>query len=109
MKRPIFAEVDTLAVAESWTALTDLERMNLVNGIADRPEFQALSVVRADCQGQVYACLDESVGASSRGTLLLDFEAALKSDLDVGLVVWVDPLDDRNRLRHLRGVTVKII
>ena len=42
-----------------------------------------------------------------RGPLLLDFEVFLKEAIDPGLVVWLEPLGDRNSLRNLRGIEVK--
>jgi hypothetical protein len=46
------------------------------------------------------------VKAAERGTLLLDFEQELKKTFDQSLVVWLQPLGDKNSLRRLRGIKI---
>ncbi len=105
-----FASDLTFAVGDNWQGLSEASRVERVRDVrASDPRFQLLSIVSANATGEVIVSLNDSVGASLRGTLLLDFEDALKSKVDMGLVVWVEPMNDRNRLRHLRGVTVKSV
>jgi hypothetical protein len=47
--------------------------------------------------------------ASVRGSLLLDFEECIKKNIDQGLTVWGEALGDKNSLRNLRGIEVKIL
>lgn len=54
----------------------------------------------------VTVAFTEPVPASRRGTLLLDYEAALVKTVP-GAVVWHEALGDRNSLRNLRGIEVK--
>ena len=66
-----------------------------------------INVVAAKQDGQIIVTLEKPMPASKRGPLLLDFEVFLKEAIDPGLVVWLEPLGDRNSLRNLRGIEVK--
>lgn len=66
-----------------------------------------LMIMEAKKDGQVIVSLLESLPADKRGTLLLNLEAFLKESIDPGLVVWLEPLGDRNSLRNLRGIEVR--
>jgi len=50
--------------------------------------------------------MKQSLPASERGPFLLDLEDYLR-EIDQALVVWLQPLGDRNSLRNLRGIEVK--
>jgi hypothetical protein len=73
----------------------------------NRPRFSFIEVVYAKADGQLVLRLNESLGASKRGTLLLDFEEELKKCVDQGLTVWLEPIGDKSSLRKLRGIEVK--
>jgi hypothetical protein len=47
------------------------------------------------------------MSASERGTFLLDLESLLKSQIDNGINIWLEPIGDKNSLRNLRGIEVK--
>jgi len=64
-------------------------------------------ITAAKQNGQIIVNLVESMPASKRGPLLLSLEAFLKEAIDPSLVVWLEPLGDRNSLRNLRGIEVK--
>ena len=49
----------------------------------------------------------ESVSASERGTILMDYEDYLRGSGIPDAIVWAVPLGDRNSLRNLRGIEVK--
>lgn len=49
----------------------------------------------------------EPVPASERGTLLMDAEDILREATGLPLIIWHEPLGDRNSLRNLRGIEVK--
>jgi len=104
------AQVNTPSPGLAWRQLSDAGRLTLVldalrAGAA--PSSSVIVVVAAKQDGQIIVTLKESMPASKRGTLLLDFEASLKGAIDPGLVVWLEPLGDRNSLRNLRGIEVK--
>ena len=105
-----YANTDTPTPGHAWCQLTDDERRALVNktvGANMASSSQILVIVEAKLDGQVIVNLLEPVPADKRGTLLLDLEAFLKESIDPGLVVWLEPLGDRNSLRNLRGIEVK--
>ena len=57
-------------------------------------------------QSEILVELRVPIKASERGTLLLDFEQELKNIFDQSLVVWLQPLGDKNSLRRLRGIKI---
>ena len=94
----------------AWRQLSDDERLALVNNTVSAKitsSNKILVIVEAKSDGQGIINLLEPVSADKRGTLLLDLEAFLKESIDPGLVVWLEPLGDRNSLRNLRGIEVK--
>lgn len=66
-----------------------------------------IELVEAKQDGQVIVRLTQDTSAAQRGTLLLDLEDHLKTAVDHGCVVWLEPLNDRSSLRNLRGIAVK--
>jgi len=104
------ANTDTPTPSLAWCQLSDSERLDLIMNTVDAmmvPASKNLVIVEAKLDGQVIVSLLEPVPADKRGTLLLDIEAFLKESIDPGLVVWLEPLGDRNSLRNLRGIEVK--
>ena len=103
------ANAPTLTCDRRWMALTDQERILEILRIIEKnnPRFSCIDVVYAKVDGQVILRLTENLGASLRGLLLLDFEEVLKSSVDKGLTVWLEPIGDKSSLRKLRGIEVK--
>ena len=102
------AQTRTPVPGPAWRQLSDAERVRLVNEtLRSATTGDLLAVVDARPDGQVFGNLTKPLPASERGTLLLDFEASLTRAIDPGLVVWLEPLGDRNSLRNLRGIEVK--
>lgn len=105
-----YANVDTPPPRQSWRQLSDGERLIRVkeavgNGMS--AISQQITIIEAQKDGQVILNLGDPLPADRRGTVLLDLEAFLKEAIDPGLVVWLEPLGDRNSLRNLRGIEVK--
>lgn len=107
LKEISFAQTPTCGV--DWVERDDASRELLVTQlIAKHPEWAAIMQVhRAQRDGQVIVKFLIPLGAQQRGTLLLDFEMCLKQHIDIGLSVWLEPLEDRSSLRRLRGIEVK--
>lgn len=107
LKEISFAQTPTCGM--NWVELNDASRELLVTQLIEKhPAWAAIMQVhRVQRDGQVIVKFLVPVGAQQRGTLLLDFEACLKQHLDVGLTVWLEPLEDRSSLRRLRGIEVK--
>jgi hypothetical protein len=110
-KKIFFAEIDSPAPSIEWISLGEEQRINKINQIVQEinSDFLVeLSIVAAKRDGQVVVKLLNSLNASVRGTLLLDFEEFIKKYIDQGLTVWGEALGDKNSLRNLRGIEVKI-
>lgn len=105
-----YAQTNTPSPSPAWRQLPDTERLTLVmDTLHNVPTALDRNVViaAANQDGQILVSLVEPMPAGKRGTLLLDLEATLKAAIDPGLVVWLEPLGDRNSLRNLRGIEVK--
>lgn len=106
----IYANAETLTPGAAWRQLSNEERVALVEKVVANqfgPANKILELVEVKADGQVIVNLLKPVPADKRGTLLLDFEDSLKNSIDLGLVVWLEPLGDRSSLRNLRGIEVK--
>ena len=105
-----YADVPTPTPGAVWTALNESQRLNQVfNKLQNSPkQFLAqIELVTAKADGQVIVHMKHSLPASLRGPFLLDLEEYLR-EIDQALVVWLEPLGDKNSLRNLRGIEVKI-
>lgn len=105
-----YAQTNTPSPGLAWRQLSDAERLTLVmNALhAGTATLNGIVVIAAAKQdGQIIVNLVKPMPASKRGPLLLDLEAFLKDAIDPSLVVWLEPLGDRNSLRNLRGIEVK--
>lgn len=102
------AEVNSPEASLEWRQFEPDQRIKFVADFRDsRPEFQKLRVTRALSDGQVFVELVEPLPPAVRGSLLLDFESGLKTNVDQGLVVWCEPLGDKSTLRNLRGIEIR--
>jgi hypothetical protein len=104
-----YADVLTPVPSFAWTVQSDRQRINQVLKRLEASEAESLShveVVAAKADGQVIVHMKQSLPASHRGPFLLDLEEYLR-EIDQALVVWLEPLGDRNSLRNLRGIEVK--
>ncbi len=102
------ANADGPTVGAVWSEASDASRLNRVNGgLRENSDFEALEAVDARLDGQVFLSLLRPLRASERGILLRDAEAHLKVRVDAGIVVWCQPIGDKNSLRRLRGVELK--
>jgi len=106
-----YASTITPPTSLRWQQMSDDQRLALV--------VQAITLNQVNIQrillpietmpdGQVIFRFVEPISADRRGTILLDLEEFLKKGVDPGVTVWIETLDDRNSLRHLRGVEVNV-
>jgi hypothetical protein len=106
-----YAEVHSPNPSANWLALSEPLRIEKINQAVNQknPSFnKELLVVSAKNNGDVVVRILNPLTAFVRGTLLLDFEEFLKQEMDQGLTVWGEALGDKNSLRNLRGIEVKI-
>ncbi len=104
-----YADVETPVPGAEWMALDERQRVDqvLVKLKASPMKFLSqIQVIAAKVDGQVIVHMKNSLQANQRGPFLLDLEDCLK-EIDQALVVWLEPLGDRNSLRNLRGIEVK--
>jgi hypothetical protein len=102
------AHIETPVVSDSWRKLTHYDRLKTVMQVAYPAFEKTLEVTDVKSTGEVIVRLTSPIPASERGMTLLNFESQLKSTVDEGLCVWVEPLGDKNSLRRLRGIQVTI-
>jgi hypothetical protein len=104
-----YADTETLIPSKHWAEAADKERLTLVlDRVKSIPRFMdLLQILSTKADGQIIVRLLKPIAAGERGTLLFDLEEFLKSSVDPGLVVWVEPLGDKSSLRNLRGIKVK--
>jgi hypothetical protein len=106
-----FAGVNTPTPSVEWIRSTESERLSRIAElmmVGDQDFQRWLSVISAKEDGQITVRFNQPLSPGDRGTLLLDFEAALKKVVDSGLVVWAESLGDKNTLRNLRGIEVRV-
>lgn len=112
MKKKIFyAEIDSPNPSTQWSDLSDLERIERVTQVVNQAnqEFnKEFLIVAAKKDGQVVVRMLNPLAASVRGSLLLNLEEHIKGNLDQGLTVWGEALGDKNSLRNLRGIEVRV-
>jgi hypothetical protein len=97
----------TPQVRSKWVSKDDFNRIQLVQNVIDGTQFEDLVFpTRTFADGQIYLTFKKSISASQRGILLLDLELLLKDKIDLGIVVWCEPIGDKNSLRNLRGIEI---
>lgn len=103
---PDDATTVTPTPATPWRAHSDSKRIALVTQHVAAWNA-CVEVVDTRVRGSVVLALTRDLSAGMRGILLRDIERHLKTEIDEGLVVYLQPKEDKNALRKLRGVTVK--
>lgn len=110
-KKIFYADVDSPTPSASWIGLSESERIEKINKVLNQKKVifgKELVIVTAKNNGEVVVRMLNPLAASVRGTLLLDFEEFIKQEIDQGLTAWVEALGDKNSLRNLRGIEVKV-
>lgn len=102
-----YAWMETPKPGARWLSWSPESRSTEVqNVLAQDNRYSFLEVSRALDDGSVFFFSDARLTASTRGALLLGAEGLLKQVIDAGISVWIEPMDDKNALRRLRGVTL---
>lgn len=65
-----------------------------------------VKVTRVRDNGDVFVELEQTLSPGERGTMLRELEFWIKENVDEALVVWCEPIGDRNSLRKLRGIEI---
>lgn len=102
------ASENTPACSMEWLSLTIEEQLQIVNLKLIESQFiQIFKISRIRNGRELFVSFTAPQNAGVRGKLLLDFEMYIKDKIDQGLIVWCEPIGDRNSLRNLRGVEIK--
>ena len=104
-----YSTIETPVPGEEWISSSQNVRMDMVcNALKDIEKYSNLTVINCRPNGEVFVEMKEPMSSNQRGTLLLDAEQLLKKQVDDALIIWLEPLGDKNTLRNLRGIKVKI-
>jgi hypothetical protein len=101
------ASTPTPQVNDEWIRKDNLSRLDQINKVLRGTSFEEfVSPTRTFDDGQIYFTLKKQISSSSRGVLLLDLELMLKENVDPGIIIWCEPIGDKNSLRNLRGIEI---
>jgi len=102
-----FASTSTPNVNTEWIACDNQSRLSKIDKILKDTKFsEFVSPTRTFEDGQIYFSFKKPISSSLRGIFLLDLEILLKDKLDHGVVIWCEPIGDKNSLRNLRGIEI---
>lgn len=102
-----FAWDETPTPSAAWTASSSESRSSRVHrALSQDSRYAFLEVSRTLDDGSVFFFPDTRLAANTRGPTLRAVEVLLKRAVDESLTVWIEPMDDKNALRRLRGVTL---
>ena len=100
-----FSNQETPKPGEKWKNLSEDSRIEMIAKELKKNElYNGFEVVEAPDNGQIVLKIERALPANERGILLLKLEEKLKSALDKGISVWLEPVGDKSKLRNLRGI-----
>lgn len=105
------AEKDSPKTSDNWRNLTIDEKIKTITKIVNFDEnyFGKIGVVDANDDGHITIKIEKNLKVSERSIKLLEMESLLKSKIDNGLTLWLEPVGDKSKLRNLRGISFKAI
>ena len=103
-----FVDSDSPLPSSEWLSRSVERKISEIRNFLDSSERfrNCIELSGITNQSEILVKLINPIKASERGTLLLDFEQELKKTFDQSLVVWLQPLGDKNSLRRLRGIKI---
>ena len=102
-----YANMPTPQTSAEWANIGNQSRLNRVNESLEGSKFfEFVAPTRTLDDGQIYFSLKKPIPSSMRGIFLLDLELFLKENVDPGIVIWCEPIGDKNSLRNLRGIEI---
>jgi hypothetical protein len=103
-------ETETPKPEERWSSLTLKQRNLEVRMVLAQSECSDyLEVDSCTVDGEVYFTQIKPIETALRAALLLDLEELLQDNIDRALTLWIKPQNDKNSLRRLRGVELKLL
>ena len=100
-----FSNQETPKTGEKWKNLSNGSRIKMIAEELKKDKlYNGFEVIEAPDNGQIVLKIEQAIPAKERGILLLELEEKLKSVLDKGISVWLEPVGDKSKLRNLRGI-----
>lgn len=100
-----FSNQETPKPSVKWKNLSEDSRIEMIaEELKKNVLYSDFKVVEAPDNGQIILKIERALPAKDRGILLLELEEKLKSALDKGISVWLEPVGDKSKLRNLRGI-----
>ncbi len=90
-----------------WIGLTDSQRKKVILDVLPNSHRKVIEILEAKQNGDVIIKMLGNAEAEERGSLLLAIENLFAVKGFDFVYVYLEPAQDKNRLRKLRGVTVK--
>ena len=99
---------DSPVTGKIWISNNESERIQLIiDRLNLKDEYKKFTPVKAPTNGHVILTTDLILDAATRGKLLLEMEEYLKAQIDEGIILWLEPVGDKSKLRGLRGIQIK--
>ena len=103
-----FAETESPKTSDTWKSYNAEKRVQIVQREIDNSsKYKNFRVFKTNKNGEVVLETTSILGASERSEILLDLENLLKDKIDLGITVWLQLLEDKSKLRKLRGIKFK--
>ena len=100
-----FSNQETPKPSEKWKNLSEDSRIEIIaEELKKNILYSDFEVVEAPDNGQIILKIEKAIPSNVRGIMLLELEAKLKSAIDKGISVWLEPVGDKSKLRNLRGI-----
>ena len=100
-----FSNQETPKPSEKWKNLSEDSRIEMIaEELKKNVIYSNFEVVEAPDNGQIILKIEKAIPSNVRGLMLLELEAKLKSAIDKGISVWLEPVGDKSKLRNLRGI-----
>jgi len=100
-----FSNQETPKPSEKWKNLSEDSRIEMIaEELKKNVIYSNFEVVEAPDNGQIILKIEKAIPSNVRGLMLLELEAKLKSAIDEGISVWLEPVGDKSKLRNLRGI-----
>lgn len=99
-------ETDCPPPNELWSRESAIERKQKLVRLFCNIGYPDIRVESAPDSGYIEVSIPDDMGAAERGAVLLMLEESVQAFYG-GVYLLVKPTEDKNRLRRLRGVTVK--
>jgi hypothetical protein len=103
-----YSKVRTPSVGKFWKNMSDDQRRKLIFEELKSCEKKNVEIFKVFDDGQIILKIEKSIKSSERGIFLLDIEEQLKKNIDEALIVWLEPVGDKSKLRNLRGIAFQV-